>query len=72
MMWYQNMPSGWLTWLAPLMILDLILRGIALWRSGRAGQKYWFIALLIINSVGILPAIYLLIHHQNTPAKTKR
>ena len=58
---YQNMmPVGWLKWMVPLMILDLVLRGYALWRSSRKGQNIWFIFLLIINSVGILPAIYLL------------
>jgi len=70
--WGNGMPFGFWGILAPLMILDLVLRGIALWRSGRAGQRYWFVALLLINSVGILPGIYLLIHHQNTPAKSKR
>jgi len=54
--------AGWLTWLGPLVILDLVLRGIALWRAGRNGQKWWFVALLLVNSVGILPGIYLLTH----------
>lgn len=45
--------------LAPLLIVDLVLRGIALYKSARRGQKAWFIALLIVNSLGILPAIYL-------------
>ena len=38
----------------------LIWRGIALWHSAQNEQKEWFIALLIINSAGILPIIYLL------------
>ena len=41
-------------------IWDLIWRGIALWHSAQNEQKDWFIALLIINSAGILPIIYLL------------
>lgn len=45
--------------LAPLLIVDLALRGIALYKSARRGQKAWFIALLIVNSLGILPAVYL-------------
>ncbi len=45
-----------------LAIVDLILRGLALWRSARVGQKWWFIALLGVNSMGILPGIYLLTH----------
>lgn len=46
--------------LAVLAIWDLVWRGFALWRAGGNRQKGWFIALLIINSVGILPIIYLL------------
>lgn len=49
--------------LIPFLIIDIILKGIALWKSARNGQKWWFIFLLIINSVGILPLIYLLLQH---------
>lgn len=48
-----------LFYLTPFLILDVILRGLALWKSAQAKQKYWFVALLIVNSLGILPAIYL-------------
>jgi len=43
-----------------LMLLDIVLKGISLWISARQKQKYWFIALLVVNSVTILPIIYLL------------
>lgn len=43
-----------------LMLLDLVLKGISLWVSARQKQKYWFIALLLVNSATILPIIYLL------------
>jgi hypothetical protein len=52
-------PLFWVV-MAPLIIADVILRAFALWKSARAGQKYWFVALLIVNSVGILPGVYLL------------
>lgn len=62
--WMYNMMFGGygfgaFTWLMPLIILDLVLKGLALWRAGRNNQSYWFIALLVINSAGILPLIYL-------------
>lgn len=38
---------------------DIVWKGIALWRSARHNQRYWFIALLAINSIGILPIVYL-------------
>ncbi len=41
-------------------LLDLVLRALALWRAARANQTAWFIALLIFNTVGILPLVYLL------------
>lgn len=43
-----------------LVTWELIWKGIALWKSAKNDQKYWFIILLVINTVGILPIIYLL------------
>lgn len=57
--------------LAPILIifvlLDIFLKGMALWKSAKLGQKYWFVALLLINSVGILPIIYLLLFSKKKP-----
>jgi hypothetical protein len=50
--------SLWL--LIPLMVWDLAWRGVALWKAGRHNHLVWFIFLLIVNSLGILPIIYLL------------
>ncbi|MFH0863972.1 MAG: DUF5652 family protein [Candidatus Gottesmanbacteria bacterium] len=44
----------------PILIWSFFWKGLALWRSSRSGQKYWFIILLILNTVGILEIIYLL------------
>jgi methionyl-tRNA synthetase len=35
-------------------------KGIALWKSARNGQKIWFIALLIVNTLGLLEILYLI------------
>lgn len=48
------------TLLALIFVLDIILRALSLWRAARASQTAWFIALLILNTAGILPLIYLL------------
>ncbi len=45
--------------LALLVIWELIWKGIALWKAGRNKQLEWFIALLIFNTAGILPIIYI-------------
>lgn len=42
-----------------LVIWSLIWKGISLWKASKNNQKYWYIALLIINSVGILDILYL-------------
>lgn len=42
-------------------LIDLVLKGFALWKSARRGQTVWFVVLLILNTAGILPAIYLLV-----------
>jgi len=53
-------------WILPLIIIievfDLVFRGIALWRSAQNKHTAWFVLLLIINSVGILPIIYLILN----------
>jgi len=42
------------------MIWTIILKGFALWNAARGSQKRWFIALLIINTLGILEIVYLI------------
>ncbi|MBI4157633.1 hypothetical protein HY502_02190 [Candidatus Woesebacteria bacterium] len=62
-------PDHWWGWIIPLAILDFVLKAFSLWRSARREEKVWFIALLVVNSLGILPAIYLLTHPD---VKTKK
>ena len=40
-------------------IWEIVWKGIALWRAGRNGHKGWFIAILILNTLGILPIVYI-------------
>ena len=65
-----------LTWqLITLLIWELIWKGFALYRAGRKQQPIWFIFLLILNTAGILPIIYLIISRdkkQKVIAKKKR
>jgi hypothetical protein len=55
-----------LIWLIPLMIWELIWKGIAMWKAGRNNQLPWFIAILIINSIGILPILYIAFFQKKT------
>lgn len=36
-------------------------KGVALWRAARAGSLKWFIALLVINTLGILEILYIFV-----------
>jgi hypothetical protein len=38
----------------------LIWKGMALWVASRTSQKYWFMILLILNTLGIVEIIYLI------------
>lgn len=40
-------------------IWSLLWKGWALWKSARRGDKIWFGALLIINTVGVLDILYI-------------
>lgn len=53
--------GGWFIFgIFALIIWSLVWKGIALWKCGRHNQLGWFIALLILNTVGILEIIYIL------------
>ncbi len=43
-----------------LIIALVILKGYALWHAAKRDQKWWFVALLLINTAGILEAIYII------------
>ncbi len=45
---------------AVVAIWTLSWKGVALWYAARNHQKRWFIALLILNTIGILEIVYLL------------
>lgn len=49
------------TGLTTLIIWELVWKGIALWRAAQQKDKAWFIVLLIFNSAGLLPILYMFI-----------
>lgn len=49
---------------AKLLLLLAILwtlawKGLALWKAGRNGHLAWFVALFVLNTLGILEIIYI-------------
>jgi len=47
-------------------IWSLIWKGFALWRAARLNNKWWFVALLIINTMGILEIFYIFVFSKQT------
>ncbi len=45
--------------LVPLIVWSGFWKGLALWRAARLKQVGWYVALFIINTVGIFEIIYL-------------
>lgn len=43
-----------------VVLLSLALKGFALWHAARRNEKWWFIALLFINTLGIIELVYLI------------
>lgn len=50
---------------------EAVWKGIALWKAGRNNQLGWYIALLILNTVGILPILYILFFQKSKERKKR-
>lgn len=46
-------------YLAWILLWEGFWKGLALWHSARRGQPWWFVILIVVNTVGILPIVYL-------------
>ncbi|MFH1780598.1 MAG: DUF5652 family protein [Candidatus Nealsonbacteria bacterium] len=46
-------------WLYMLLLWVLPWKGVALWKAAKNGQKKWFIALLVVNTMALLEIIYI-------------
>ena len=60
---YSPFVPGFMSIFIPIVLVvalwTIIIKGYALWTAARAGHRNWFIALLVINTVGILELVYL-------------
>lgn len=58
-----------------LMILALLWtlpwKGYALWVAARKGSSYWFIALLLLNTLAILDILYIFVFSKPKPKEIK-
>jgi hypothetical protein len=60
--WFSFMSLGLAIW-------GVFWKGKALWKAAKNNQLYWFIALLVVNSVGILPIIYIVFFSKDRKKK---
>ena len=49
--------NQWLLWLVLVWVLPW--KGVALWRAAKNTHRAWFIAMLVLNTLAILPIIYI-------------
>lgn len=61
MMDFANLQLNY--WIIALVLWELAWKGLALWKAAQKHEKYWFLALLFINTLGILPMAYLLMDY---------
>jgi hypothetical protein len=47
-----------------LIIWDAIWKVIAMWKAARNNQLVWFVLIAVLNTIGILPIIYILINRK--------
>ena len=58
-------------WFWVALAWDGIWRLIAYWKAGRNNQLGWFIALAVLNTMGILPILYLLFFQKSKERKKR-
>jgi len=52
--------------LLPILIIwEIIWKGIGLWKAARNNEMYWYVAILVLNTAGILPIIYIFFFDKN-------
>jgi hypothetical protein len=53
-------------------IWGIFWKGVGLWRSSKNNQKYWFIAIFILNTLGILEIVYLSFFQKTVKVKASK
>ena len=61
----EYLAAHW-TLLVLVLVWSFVWKGLALWRAAREDSVPWFIALLVVNTVGILEILYLFLFSRRT------
>lgn len=65
---FTDVPFAAEWWTVLAFVWVFIWKGLALWKSARLGSRYWFVALLIVNTLGILEILYIYVFSESKPA----
>ena len=67
----NNLPIQWIVIIIVIALWELVWKGLALWKAAHNEHLAWFVIILIINSAGLLPIIYLLMHRNKLKLSQK-
>lgn len=67
-----QLSTGMLIFIIIISVWTIIWKGMALWKAAGNKHKNWFIAMLILNTAGILPIIYIYFFANKTKTKKKK
>jgi len=67
---FYQQPFYFIFLLVLLSIWELVWKGFGLWHSAQNKQKGWYITILLLNTAGLLPIIYLLWFKPKTKRET--
>lgn len=59
---WESISPKFIPLIIAIALWEVVWKAFALWSSAQRKEKVWFVLLLIINSAGILPIVYLLIN----------
>ena len=55
-----SMGSFFMTFVLIVVVWDMVWKGLGMWKAGRHNQLGWFVAMFVLNTLGILPILYIL------------
>ncbi len=51
--------TQYVPWILLLSVWESVWKAIALWKAARNNQLTWYVCILVFNTVGILPILYI-------------
>ena len=65
-----SVPLDQQLWFVALFAWVLVWKGLALWKAAHKEEKWWFIAFLVVNTLGVLEILYLYVFSEGLKGKT--